>query len=1068
MSETWLSSDVMIPPTFLPAYGVVSSPAQRSSSGGRPSGGLLLYYKRLFLINIVEIRPWWICIRTNLGSATLILCYVYFRPSLELGVILDEFQILMSHIIDNFGDAVIIVSGDFNSRVGEDFVPICDELLANTVISPVRSSHDAVCNCRGRQILGFMDSNGFCLLNGRSPGDIPASFTYVSKLGCSVIDLVWCSTGSLPCVNSLKVINDILISDHFPLLLQLSLLEPPLLTSSVNVRSILRWRDNCGSQYTTSLENSPQVHLDFPNTEALYDNMISTIFSAAKYCSMYNSVVTASRPQQSSWFDNECRDAKRILKHSVNKSKVNGFVEPFRSELIEQKLTYNRIVKFKKEQFSVDLVHKLIQSKSSSEFWSVINKFRPRRATHELPIPVWNAFYSDILPKKCVQYLDFSDPRHPDLDPEITFEELTATLNRCRNGKAPGLDQVAFEFIKGFPSNWLYYLSVVFNRILRDGVVPGEWTRIVLTMVFKRGSPEDPLNYRGIALLNCFAKVFTQVLLGRLSEWAERCNILPESQAGFRSGRSCSDNIFVLNSILHIHLRLRSRKVFAVFVDFRRAFDSIHHATLWSKLFSVGVSSQFIRVIKNLYDRATFQVRVGGHYSDSFDVPAGILQGEPLSPTLFALFLSDMEEFFRSRGLTGLDIDGYHDVIMLLYADDLIILSDSEISMRRKLCALRDYCHENALEVNIAKSKIMCFRSGGHVHSQFLAFWYDSERLQVVNEYTYLGVTFSSSALFLKNAQQVARKARTAISAVLQTLINAKSNSWNVQTELFDTIIINSLSYCSAIWSLKYTDVLERVQVTFFKKLLCLPVNTPDYMVRLETGRVKLAYLCFKLALDYLIKILYLPHNRLPFICLQRLLALDSGVSQLKRSNNWVSQIGLIFSEIGEESRWTPNNVQLLRISRPAVLESYHRYLHLSDIRRLTQSSYPLLYQHLQLSAQSASYLAFSLPIHVTRLISQIRLSALRCLRLLLPGVPYIVINTHLTCTICNLDQRETLEHLLLRCPAYQAYRPSFIRALTSLRDIATVLDTATYTTCRSLYTFFLTIAKTRNFILSE
>ena len=99
-----------------------------------------------------------------------------------------------------------------------------------------------------------------------------------------------------------------------------------------------------------------------------------------------------------------------------------------------------------------------------------------------------------------------------------------------------------------------------------------------MTMLHKKGSQNDPETYRGIALINSCAKLFTLVLLERMTVHCENNNILPERQAGFRRLRSCTDNIFILNSIIQIHLRL---KVFVAFVDFKSAFDTINHNLLW-------------------------------------------------------------------------------------------------------------------------------------------------------------------------------------------------------------------------------------------------------------------------------------------------------------------------------------------------------------------------------------------------------------------------------------------------------------------------------------------------------
>ena len=95
-------------------------------------------------------------------------------------------------------------------------------------------------------------------------------------------------------------------------------------------------------------------------------------------------------------------------------------------------------------------------------------------------------------------------------------------------------------------------------------------------MLHKKGDPLNPSNYRPIALINTITKLFTRILNSRLNRWSSLNNLITEFQAGFRHGRGCIDNIFVLNALLQFNLMKEKGKVFALFVDFRRAFPSIN------------------------------------------------------------------------------------------------------------------------------------------------------------------------------------------------------------------------------------------------------------------------------------------------------------------------------------------------------------------------------------------------------------------------------------------------------------------------------------------------------------
>lgn len=127
--------------------------------------------------------------------------------------------------------------------------------------------------------------------------------------------------------------------------------------------------------------------------------------------------------------------------------------------------------------------------------------------------------------------------------------------------------------------------------------MPPEWSKTLMTMLQKKGDRKNPGNYHGIALCNTMLKLFTSIILKRLTIWTDDCNILVEGQSGFRKGRSCLDNIFTLNAVVSLHLRLPGRHIYAVFVDFKRAFDSVNHDLLWSKLHHLGISVRIVQVL---------------------------------------------------------------------------------------------------------------------------------------------------------------------------------------------------------------------------------------------------------------------------------------------------------------------------------------------------------------------------------------------------------------------------------------------------------------------------------------
>ncbi|XP_039278921.1 uncharacterized protein LOC120350321 [Nilaparvata lugens] len=213
-----------------------------------------------------------------------------------------------------------------------------------------------------------------------------------------------------------------------------------------------------------------------------------------------------------------------------------------------------------------------------------------------------------------------------------------------------------------------------------------------------------------------------------------------------------------------------------------------------------------IRLLNGLYDRASLVVRSENRTSDPIEVTKGVLQGDSLSPFLFSCYLRNIESFFRGRGFHGIPLKNQTDILMLLFADDIVIFADGEVDLRNKINCLSDYCESLKLTVNIEKTKIVPFHARGHKHA---------------------------SGCFRKFCEGFIRKARITGESVIQVLQRAKSDTWDAKMKLYVAVVLPSILYGSEVWGLGCADVLERAQLYFLKRVLLLNVTSPSWAVHL-------------------------------------------------------------------------------------------------------------------------------------------------------------------------------------------------------------------------------------------
>ena len=180
------------------------------------------------------------------------------------------------------------------------------------------------------------------------------------------------------------------------------------------------------------------------------------------------------------------------------------------------------------------------------------------------------------------------------------------------------------------------------------------------------------------------------VLNERLMHFIDVNNLLSENQAGFRKLYSTIDHVFLLKCIIDL-CRFKRQKLYCAFIDYQKAFDSVWRDGLWYKLINFySIKGNIINVIKSMYANTKSHVLVNGCTSQSFDCLVGVRQGENLSPLLFSLYINDLEEYLLENGNSHLDfkdaeINGLLKVFILLYADDTVILSNSEKGLQKGL-----------------------------------------------------------------------------------------------------------------------------------------------------------------------------------------------------------------------------------------------------------------------------------------------------------------------------------------------------------------------------------------------
>ena len=298
-----------------------------------------------------------------------------------------------------------------------------------------------------------------------------------------------------------------------------------------------------------------------------------------------------------------------------------------------------------------------------------------------------------------------------DLDFHFTESELRKVIFSLNNNKSPGIDCITSEILKSAYDLISPFLLTPYNRMFNSGEYPHTWGQGIISPIFKKGDVNEASNYRGITLISILAKVYSQLLLNRLTAWSEKYETISNNQFGFQKGKSVVDCVFILHAIISKVLNT-GHKLYCIFIDNEKCFDKIDRSFLWQKLLQEQISCKLVKAIKSMYTTVKSCIKYKSSYSRFFDSNVGLKQGDPSSPLLFMFFVNDIIENINTD-LNNIFTMNELKIFLILFADDQVLFAKSPETLQSLLTDLENYCQLWGLKINTSKTKAMISKRGG-------------------------------------------------------------------------------------------------------------------------------------------------------------------------------------------------------------------------------------------------------------------------------------------------------------------------------------------------------------------
>ena len=415
----------------------------------------------------------------------------------------------------------------------------------------------------------------------------------------------------------------------------------------------------------------------------------------------------------------------------------------------------------------------------------------------------------------------------------VSHETVIEYLRSLPQKKAAGCDNMPARLVHEAAHIIGPSITKIINHSILTSAIPVEWKRARISPVYKGGNKMQINNYRPISVLPVLSKVLERIVHAQLSYHLETNNLLPPQQSGFRPGYSTMSLLLKLLSDWMTAID-KGCYVGAVFLDLRKAFDTVNHGILLDNLHDVGVNSRSLCWFQNYLADRKQSVMLGNVMSSFKQITCGVPQGSILGPLLFSIYVRDLPGQAVHCGVSQ-------------FADDTAVHAASssileiEHRLNDDLGQTARWLRSKKLHINAIKTQVVLFGSRRALSKNpELNISLEGGRLQQVNCVKYLGVMLDNILSWNAHVDHLQRKTNRIVKMLRRLRYTVPSC---VIQNIYMAIVLPSMDYCDVVWSgctKTIAKKLEVVQNNAARAILGAPYRSSATVLRTQLGWVTL------------------------------------------------------------------------------------------------------------------------------------------------------------------------------------------------------------------------------------
>nr|CAD2192477.1 unnamed protein product [Meloidogyne enterolobii] len=410
-------------------------------------------------------------------------------------------------------------------------------------------------------------------------------------------------------------------------------------------------------------------------------------------------------------------------------------------------------------------------------------------------------------------------------DIEIDSSKLLKLLNSLPNKEGLSPDFISYRFLKNCSVSLVSYISELFRISLDSAILPNIWKESVIIPLFKKGNKELVSNYRPISITCSLCRVMERFIFNGILEFLLENNIISPHQFGFLPRRSTTTQLITTLEDWFDGI-FSNKNIDCIYLDLRKAFDSIPHDLLLYKLHKIGVRGKIYNWIKEFLTNRKYRVKINDSFSSYYSAPLGVPQGSVLGPLLFLIYINDLPDIIPK----GISVKLFADDIKIYLIHDSIsqcnILSDT-------ISNIELWCGQWGISISSDKSYALYLGRNNQMHQYKI----EDTIIKGLDSIRDLGIIIDNKLSFHKHFDTIVRTAYYRMKVLFKTIRSRSIRTW---TLVYKSYIRPILEYAPEIWNPHFKkDVLqiEKCQKFFtsiaLKKYLCLNVDLQKMLIPL-------------------------------------------------------------------------------------------------------------------------------------------------------------------------------------------------------------------------------------------